>query len=98
MMMFVYGILVAVLITVIVMWDLKKQQYKKWLVFSDGEFGYMQNKYAAYNKCVAVIRSCKNVEQWWATDKMLQNFYTLYNDIFLRDKLYEIYFDTRERL
>lgn len=98
MMMFIYAILVVVLITVIVMWDLKKQQHKKWLVFSDGEFGYDPNKYSAYNKCVAVIRSCKDVHQWSATDKMIQNFYTLYNDIFLRDKLYEIYFDKRERL
>ncbi len=98
MMMFVYCILVAVLITVIVMWDLKKQQHKKWLSFSEEEFGYEPNKYSAYNKCVAVIRSCENVPQWWATDKMIQNFYTLYNDIFLRDKLYEIYFDKREEL
>lgn len=98
MMMFVYAILVAVLITVIVMWDLKKQQHKKWLAFSEGEFGYEPNKYVAYNKCVATIRSCENVVQWWATDEMIQNFHTLYNDIFLRDKLYEIYFDTHKRL
>lgn len=96
--MFVYVILVAVLITVIVMCDLKKQQHKKWLAFSEGEFGYEPNKYSAYNKCVATIRSCENMNQWWATDKMIHNFHTLYNDLFLRDKLYEIYFDKREEL
>ena len=98
MMMFIYAILVTVLITVIVMWDLNKQQHKKWLSFSEGEFGHEPNKYYAYNKCAAVIRSCENVPQWSATDRMIQNFYTLYNDIFLRDKLYEIYFDKREEL
>ena len=97
-MMFVYGILVVVVITGIVMWDLNKQQHKKWLAFSECEFGYDPNKYSAYNKCVATIRSCENVEQWWATNKMLTNFDTLYNDIFLRNKLYEIYFDKREEL
>ena len=98
MLMFVYAILVTVLITVIVMWDLKKQQHKKWLAFSDGEFGYEPNKYSAYNKCVTTIRSCENEDQWWTIDKMIHNFHTLYNDIFLRDKLYEIYFDKHEEL
>jgi len=56
------------------------------------------NKYDVFNWIIKVYDSCENVSQIITTEKLIRNFYKMYDDYTLYDKLQDYYFEVSERL
>ena len=56
------------------------------------------NKYDVFNWIIKVYDSCESVSQIITTEKLIRNFYKIYDDFSLYVQLQDHYFEVSERL